>query len=202
MSRIKRFFAREQFAFLRRSRKHWGNHLSLAREFIGDALKCADPTRPVLILGAGWGLEIPWDLAPDNTFGWDADPLSRLGTFFRHRRWPPWVFSDVTGALAELDKVSRRVQMLEGRYILRPAPAAAKRLAGLMPSVFRPPRELEAWIQQHRPGTIVCANILGQIRPAAYRIVEKRSSPGFHGKKTRRGRTRYTTRWKRGWQKR
>ena len=176
-SRLNRLFASERRSFLRRSRKHWGNHISRAREFIGSALTNADPERPVLILGAGWGLEIPWHLAPAATTGWDADPFSRLGTFISHRRWPPWVFGDITGALAELDRVSRRVQYVEGKYTLRPTPDAAKRLAGLMPSVIPSSKQLDAWIQENHPGTIICANILGQIRPLAYKVVESAFKP-------------------------
>ena len=175
--RLKRLLAMEQVSFLRRSRKHWGTHLNLAREFIGSALKNADPARSVLILGAGWGLEIPWRHAPIGTFGWDFDPLSRLGTFMRHRRWVHWIFDDVTGALVELDRVSRRTQVLEGMWVPRPASAAAKRLAGLLPSVIPSTRALEAWIEEYRPGTIICANMLGQIKPVAHRIVELAFKP-------------------------
>ncbi|MDR1840338.1 MAG: hypothetical protein LBQ86_00210 [Holophagales bacterium] len=175
--RLKRLFAKEQISFLRRPRKHWGTHLNLAREFIGSALKNVDLARPALILGAGWGLEIPWRLAPVGAYGWDMDPLSRLGTFTRHLRWVPWVFEDVTGAFAELDRVARRTQVLEGRWVLRPALAAAKRLAGLLPSVIPSTRALDAWIREYRPGTIICANILGQILPMAHRIIEQAFKP-------------------------
>jgi hypothetical protein len=175
--RLNRLLAREQISFIRRPRKHWGAHLALAREFIGSALKSADPARPTLILGAGPGLEIPWRLAPVNTFAWDAAPLSRLGTFIRHRRWPQWVFKDITSAFEGLDVVSRRVQIMEGRWALRPVYKAARRLAGLLPSVPHSPKALDAWIEEYCPGTIICANVLGQIKPLAYRIVELAFKP-------------------------
>jgi hypothetical protein len=175
--RLKRLFAREQMAFLMRPRRGWGEHLGHAREFIGSALKNADPARAVLVLGAGWGLEVPWGVAPIGTFGWDGDPLTRLGTWVRHRRRPPWVFDDFTGSFVELDRVSRRVQVLEGAWAPRPLHAAARRLAGLMPSVPCAPSELEAWIGEYRPGAIICANALGQIKPAAHRIVELAFKP-------------------------
>ncbi|MCL1909197.1 MAG: hypothetical protein FWG12_07535 [Holophagaceae bacterium] len=146
--------------------------MNFSREFFGAALSEADPARPVLIIGAGWGLEIPWRSAPRNTFGWDADPLSRLGTLLRHRRWVPWVFDDLTGAFASLYKVSRRVQVIEGLGKLRPAQVAAKRLAWLLPSIPPSPQALERWVHDYRPGTIICANVLGQIKPMACRIVE------------------------------
>jgi hypothetical protein len=170
---LKRLFAAEQISFLRRSRKHWGRHLGQAREFFGAALQNADPSRKALILGAGWGLEIPWRHAPKGTAGWDADPLSRLGTFLRHLRWAPWIFEDITGALKELNRVSRRVQMVEGTYIYRPAEVSAKRLAGLLPSVSPKLKPLENWLRDNEPSTIICANMLGQIKPVAYKIVEK-----------------------------
>jgi hypothetical protein len=175
--RLKRLFAREQMAFLMRPRSGWENHLGLARGFIGSALENADPTRSVLILGAGWGIEVPWKLAPIGTFGWDADPFSRLGTWVRHRRRPQWVFDDLTGSFAELDRVSRRVQVREGMWVPRPADAAARRLAGLLPSIPCAPMALEAWIGEYRPGTIICANVLGQIKPAAHSIVEMAFKP-------------------------
>jgi hypothetical protein len=175
--RLNRLLAKEQNSFVRRPHRHWGAHLSRAREFIASALKNADPARPTLILGAGPGLEIPWRSAPANTFGWDAAPYSRLRTFIRHRRWPPWIFKDLTSAFEQLDVVSRRVQVLEGRFSLRPVDRAAKRLAGLLPSVPYTPKALEAWIGEYRPGTIICANVLGQIKPLAYRIVELAFKP-------------------------
>lgn len=175
--RLNRFFALEQIAFLRRPRRHWGTHLKLAREFFGMAFTDADPARPVLVLGAGWGLEIPWRLAPKNTFAWDADPLSRIGTLLRHRRWIPWIFDDLTGNLASLDQISRRVRVVEGCGKLRRVPVAAKRLAGLLPSVTPSADVLERWIQRNRPGTIICANVMGQIKPTASRIIETAFTP-------------------------
>jgi hypothetical protein len=170
--KLKRLFAKEQISFLRRPRRHWGAHLRQAREFIGAALKNADPAGKALVLGAGWGLEVPWRLAPKDTAGWDADPLSRLGTFLRHMRWPPWVFEDVTGALAELDKVACRMQMFDGTWTYRPAEAAARRLAGLLPSIAPRLGLLQRWLQENKPCTVICANMLGQIKPVAYKIAE------------------------------
>jgi len=175
--RLKRMLAAEQASFMRRSRKHWVSHLARAKDFIGAALVGADPNRPVLILGAGCGLEIPWNLAPASTFGWDAAPLSRLWTCLRHHRWPPWVFDDMTSAFDELDKVSRRSALVPGRWTLRPAHSAARRLAGLMPSIPVAPRALREWIGEHRPGAIICANVLGQLKPMAQRIIERAFKP-------------------------
>ncbi len=66
--------AREQRAFLSRPRGAWASHLDQAQRFLGHLLASSDPDRPVLILGAGTGLEVPWSEAPRGTVGWDADP--------------------------------------------------------------------------------------------------------------------------------
>jgi hypothetical protein len=84
----------------------------------------------------------------------------------------PWIFSDFTDAFAELDKVARRVQIMEGHWTPRPATASAKRLAGLLPSLIPSPKTLKAWILEYRPGTIICANVLGQIRSMAHQVIE------------------------------
>jgi hypothetical protein len=67
--------------------------------------------------------------------------------------------------------------VIPGRWTLRPPQAAAKRLAGLLPSVPAAPRALNKWIREHGPGTIICANVLGQLRPLAQRIIEKAFKP-------------------------
>ncbi len=77
---LSRLLRREQFAFLARDHSAWGDHLDRVRAFLGEGLQSADPGRPVLILGAGSGLEVPWALAPADTTGWDGDPWSRLWT--------------------------------------------------------------------------------------------------------------------------
>src|ERR1035438_5896883 len=103
---LSRLLRREQFAFLARDRSGWGDHLDRMHAFLGEGLQSADPTRPVLILGAGSGLEVPWALAPPDTTGWDGDPWSRIWTALRYHRWPPWVFGDLTGGMSELEATS------------------------------------------------------------------------------------------------
>jgi len=49
---------------------------------------------------------------------------------------------------------------------------AARRLAGLLPSLHPDPEPLRAWIAAHRPGTILCANVMGQFGVVAQRVVE------------------------------
>ncbi|MFN7959400.1 MAG: hypothetical protein U0P46_13890 [Holophagaceae bacterium] len=66
---LSRLLRREQWAFLARDRSAWGEHLGRVRGFLGEGLQAADPDRPVLILGAGPGLEVPWALAPPATTG-------------------------------------------------------------------------------------------------------------------------------------
>ena len=175
--RFGRMLAAEQLAFLRRRRRLWGEHLERARAFIGDALQNADSSRPILILGAGHGLEIPWGLAPKSAIGWDADPTARVGTLLRHGRFPPWVFDDFTGSMEGLYSVALRVQKREGTWATRPAEVAARRLAGLLPSVPTSPAPLEEWLENNHPGTIICANVLGQVRPTAHRLVELAFKP-------------------------
>ena len=164
----------EQFAFLSRNRSGWGEHLDKVRAFLGQGLQAADPARPVLILGAGPGLEVPWGLAPPHTTGWDADPWSRCWTALRHRRWAPWVFADLTGGLAELDATSRRAVQEPWSGRRRERDSAALRLAGLLPSLHPDPAPLRDWIRQHRPGTILAANVMGQFGVVAQRLVEAR----------------------------
>jgi hypothetical protein len=36
---------------------------------------------------------------------------------------------------------------------------------------------LERWIGENRPGTIICANLLGQLKPLAHRIIELAFKP-------------------------
>jgi hypothetical protein len=174
---LKGLLAREQRAYLRRDRRGWEDHLVRARAFLGEGLRQADPDRPVLILGAGTGLEVPWSLAPPHATGWDADPWSRLGTALRHRRWPAWVFDDFTGGFAELEATLRRCLNLPGSFQRRPAERATRRLAGLLPSLKPDAAPLRLWIDQHRPGTILVANVLGQLGSVAERMVETAFQP-------------------------
>ena len=159
---LSRLLRREQWAFLARDRSAWGEHLERVRAFLGEGLQAADPARPVLILGAGSGLEIPWALAPRDTTGWDADPWSRAWTTLRHHRWAPWVFADLTGGLAELEATARRAARETWTGRGRDPEVAALRLAGLLPSLQPNPKSLRAWIEAHRPGTILVANVMGQ----------------------------------------
>jgi hypothetical protein len=173
MSRsLSRLLRREQFAFLARDKRAWNEHLAKVRAFLGEGLQTADPSRPVLILGAGTGLEVPWALAPLQSTGWDADPWSRVGTALRHLRWAPWVFEDLTGGLAELEALTRRsvAEPWSGRH--RSLKAAARRLAGLLPSLHPDPAALRLWIAERRPSTILVANVMGQYGVVAERLVE------------------------------
>ncbi|WP_306590746.1 hypothetical protein [Geothrix sp. 21YS21S-4] len=169
---MSRLLRREQRAFLARDRAAWGDHLARTRAFLGEGLQAADPARPVLVVGAGSGVEVPWELAPPRTWGWDADAGSRLRTFLRHRRWAPWVFDDLTGGLAELDLAARRAARESWSGRARDPAVAARRLAGLLPSLRPEPRALRAWIGAHRPGAILAANVMGQFGAVAERVVE------------------------------
>ncbi|MBI1751559.1 MAG: hypothetical protein HY014_16880 [Acidobacteria bacterium] len=169
---LSRLLRREQFAFLARDRSVWREHLDKTRAFMGEGLQAADPSRPVLILGAGSGLEVPWALAPPRTTGWDADPWSRLWTAARHRRFPLWVFEDLTGGLDDLERTARRAIAEPWSGHRRDAETAAKRLAGLLPFLRPNPEALRAWIAAHRPGTILAANVMGQFGAVAERVVE------------------------------
>jgi hypothetical protein len=163
---------REQFAFLDRDRSAWGEHLHRVQCFLGKGLQSADPARPVLILGAGSGLEVPWSMAPPFTTGWDADPWSRLWTALRHHRWPPWRFEDLTGGLAELDTTAGRAIMEPWSGRRRGQKVAKNWLAGLLPFLQPDPEALRTWIKAHQPGTILAANVMGQFGVVAERIVE------------------------------
>ncbi len=163
---------REQVAFLVRDRRAWGDHLNRVSSFLGEGLQAAEPAHPVLILGAGSGLEVPWDLAPPLTTGWDADPWSRVWTLLRHRRWAPWVFEDLTGGLADLEAAARRAAVEPWSQRRRPMAVASRRLAALLPYLLPEPAALQGWISSHRPGTILVANVMGQFGVVAERIVE------------------------------
>jgi hypothetical protein len=171
-STLSRDLAAEQRAFLGRGREPWADHLARARAFLGEGLRAADPAAPVLILGAGSGLEVPWHLAPASAVGWDADPWSRVRTLLRHRRVPPWVFQDLTGGLDALAALAWRTARQPWSGQVRGA-RAARRLAGLIPSLDPRPEPLRAWIRQHRPGTILAANVMGQFGAVAQRLVEQ-----------------------------
>jgi hypothetical protein len=169
---LSRLLRKEQFAFLARDHSAWGDHLDRVRAFLGEGLQAADPTRPVLILGAGSGLEVPWAQAPGGTTGWDADPWSRAWTALRHRRWAPWVFEDLTGGLAALEAMARRAIAEPWSGHRRDRETAALRLAGLLPSLHPEPVALKTWIEKQRPGTILVANVMGQFGVVAERVVE------------------------------
>lgn len=169
---LPRLLRREQVAFLARDGGAWGDHLDRVRAFLGEGLQAADPARPVLILGAGSGLEVPWGLAPPLTTGWDADPWSRAWTLLRHRRWAHWVFEDLTGGLADLEAVALRAVAEPWSQRRRPLDMAARRLAGLLPSLLPEPAALQAWISAHQPGTILVANVMGQFGVVAERLIE------------------------------
>jgi hypothetical protein len=176
-SPFQRALVREQQAFLARDRRGWGEHLVRVRNFLGVGLERADPERPTLILGAGSGLEVPWAKAPKVTTGWDADPFSRLRTLFRHRRWSPWVFGDITGAFAPLEAAAQRAVRESWSGRRRRREVARVRLAALLPSIQTDPLNLQAWILRQRPGTILAANFMGQLAPSAQRIVERAFAP-------------------------
>ena len=169
---LSRLLRAEQFAFLARDRALWSGHLDRVRAFLGEGLQSADPGRPVLVLGAGAGLEVPWALAPPGTIGWDADPWSRARTAWRHHRWPAWVFADMTGGLAELEATARRAarEPWSGRW--RNPESAARRLAGLLASLQAEPEALRAWLAVNRPGSILVANVMGQFGVVAEKLVE------------------------------
>ena len=174
-----RLLAKEQRAYLRRDRGGWAEHLARAQAFFGSGLQQADPERSVLILGAGTGLEIPWQLAPRHTTGWDADPWSRLGTTLRHRRYPPWVFDDFTGGFQALRATLERTLTLPGSSQRRPPELSTRRLTGLMPSLQPRAEPLRRWLQVHQPGTILVANVLGQLGCVAERLVESAFRPAL-----------------------
>jgi len=167
-----RLLRREQRAFLARDRGAWGDHLGRVRAFLGEGFLAADPARPLLVLGAGSGLEVPWTLAPPLAEGWDADPWSRVRTWLRHLRWAPWTFEDATGGLADLEATVRRALEEPWSHRHRDPRAAARRLAGLLPSLHPHPAALAAWIEGHRPGTILAANLMGQFGVVAEALVE------------------------------
>lgn len=178
---LSRLLWKEQFAFLGRDRAGWELHLQRVRAFLGEGLERADPDRPVLVLGAGPGLEVPWALAPKRATGWDADPWSRAWTFLRHRRWVPWVFADLTGGLGPLEGLARRCAVEPWSRRRRDPVTAARRLAGLLPSLRPDPAVLRQWIRLHRPGTIVAANVMGQFGVVAQRLAEAHLGPVIQG---------------------
>jgi hypothetical protein len=165
--------AAEQRAFLGRNRTRWADHLAQARTFLGEGLQAADPEAPVLILGAGSGLEVPWRLAPASAVGWDGDPWSRVRTLLRHGRFAPWVFQDLTGGLEQLGALAWRTARQPWSGRIRATRAATLRLAGLVGSLEPRPAPLRAWIGEHRPGTILAANVMGQFGVVAQRTVAR-----------------------------
>lgn len=174
---LPRLFLHEQRAFLARDRRGWDEHLFRIREFLGQGLAEADPERPLLILGAGSGLELPWRRAPQGSVGWDADPLSRLRTFLRHGRWAPWVFGDLTGQFDPLRRAALRAVRESWSGRRRGLDVARRRLTALLPSLPADPAPLQGWVRRHQPGTILAANFMGQLGPMAQRILEAAFSP-------------------------
>jgi len=170
MTGLRSLLAREQWAFLRRDRLRWEDHLARARAFLGEGLRSGGPA---LVLGAGSGLEVPWSLAAPGTTGWDADPSSRVRTFLRHGTWAPWVFGDLTGGMEALGRAAERCARQPWSGRLRGTRAAGRRLAGLLESLRPEAAPLGAWIQAHRPAAILSANVMGQFGVLAQRAVEK-----------------------------
>lgn len=169
---IGHLLAREQRAFLGRDQRPWEEHLGRVRGFLGAGLARADRGRPTWVLGAGSGLEVPWEIAPPATVGWDADPWSRLRTFLRHRRWPRWVFADLTGAMAGLDRLALRCAREPwGSRRVRSREQARIRLAGLLPSLEIDPRALRQGLSTAPPGTLLSANVMGQFGAVAQRLL-------------------------------
>jgi len=113
-------------------------------------------------------------LAPPDTTGWDVDPWSRCWTALRHRRWAPWVFEDLTGGLQGLEDLAARALAEPWSGRRRPPGQAAQRLAGLLPSLDPEPAALRAWIAARRPGTILSANVMGQLGVVAEHLLEAR----------------------------
>lgn len=169
--------AREQRAFLSRPRGAWASHLDQAQRFLGHLLASSDPDRPVLILGAGTGLEVPWSEAPRGTVGWDADPWSRLRTALRHRRWPPWHFEDATGAMGPLAAAAHRAARETWSGRLREPEVAQARLAALLPTLPVEPTLLREALETLRPATVIAANLMGQFGEVARREVEAAFAP-------------------------
>jgi hypothetical protein len=170
---LAQLLAREQWAFLGRDRQSWAGHLSRVRTFLGEGLARADRGRPVLVLGAGSGLEVPWEIAPAGSVGWDADPLSRVRTCLRHRRWPRWRFGDLTGSMTDLQALAARCAREPwGVRRARSRRDARERFTGLLPSLTPRPSALESWIAEFRPGTILSANLMGQFGYVAQRMLE------------------------------
>jgi hypothetical protein len=174
---LARNLAAEQWAFLRRGRGGWGEHLHRVRSFLAAGFQAADPARATLVAGAGSGLEVPWALAPPGTVGWDADPWSRILTFLRHRRWAPWVFQDLTGGTGPLEDLVRRCLRRPGSGERRVGARTRLRLAGLVDGLRPDAAPLEAWIRARRPGSILVANVMGQFGPLAQRILERAFRP-------------------------
>ncbi len=168
-----RHLAAEQRAFLARDRAGWEDHLARVRAFLGEGLGSAGPGSKVLVLGAGSGLEVPWKLAPPSAVGWDADPWSRLRTFLRHGRWMPWVFQDLTGGLEDLAALAWRTARQPWSGRIRANRAAWRRLAGLAASLDPRCGPLRDWLREHRPATVLAANVMGQFGAVAQGLVER-----------------------------
>ncbi len=173
---LPKLLSREQAAFLRRPRRGWEAHLGQVRAFLGEGLATADPGRPVLVLGAGSGLEVPWGRLRGPAVGWDADPWSRLRTFLRHHRWLPWIFEDLTGSFGPLQALLERTLRPTGLPHSR-LDTARCRLAGLIPGLPVQPNGLACHLERLRPGTVLVANVLGQLGVMAELLVASAFKP-------------------------
>jgi hypothetical protein len=89
------------------------------------------------------------------------------------------VFDDVTGGFQELRATVGRAITLPGGDRRRSPERSARRLAGLLPFLQPGARPLRDWIQTHQPGTILVANVLGQLGCIAERLVEVAFRPAL-----------------------
>jgi hypothetical protein len=82
------------------------------------------------------------------------------------------MYGDLTGGLTELEATARRAVAEPWSGHRRDRDTAEKRLAGLLPFLHPDPAFLKVWIRDHRPGTILVANVMGQFGVVAERVVE------------------------------
>jgi hypothetical protein len=170
---LDRLYFSEQWKFLHRRREGWDEHLERVRAFLGEGLRKAPAGRPVPVLGAGTGLEVPWSQGKEGVVGWDADPWSRVGTLLRHGRWIPWVREDLTGGMGDLAAlVERNVRQPWSGKDRDPRKVRA-RLAGLLDTLRPGAGPLRRWIAASDPPVILSANVMGQFGPVAQRVLEQ-----------------------------
>lgn len=94
----------------RRYRSHWGHHLYTSQTLIREAVDRCPKDKPVLVLGAGSGYDLPLErLAahPAGTDLVDAVSLPRLRTFLRRYDNLRFDLKDVTGLLARYAKAPK-----------------------------------------------------------------------------------------------